>query len=85
MEIVRNNPSVLAKDTGKVEVLGMLRASQERNSFTPDNLPEKGQWYWADVDAMAQYAGGADVGVQPVYIDAVFGPYGVFIEVSASN
>ena len=60
---------------GEVEVLGMLRASQARNNFTPDNHPEKGEWYWADVDAMVQHAGGEAASVQPVFIEELFGRY----------
>lgn len=44
-----------------------------RNSFTPENNPEKGEWYWVDVNAIAAYAGGVERGVQPVYVEAVFG------------
>lgn len=56
-----------------VEVNGMLRLSQKRNSFTPDNHPEKGEWYWVDVNALAEHAGGESAGVQPVFIEAIFG------------
>lgn len=59
--------------TGEVEVLGMLRTSQTRNSFTPDNNPEEGKWYWTDVEKMAEYAGGEKAGVQPVFVEQVFG------------
>lgn len=57
---------------GEVEVLGMIRTSQPRNRFTPDNEPEKGTWYWTDVDAMAQHAGGDAAGVQPVFVEEIF-------------
>jgi len=59
--------------TGEVEVLGMLRTSQPRNVFTPDNNPEEGKWYWTDVEKMAEYAGGEKAGVQPVFVEQVFG------------
>jgi surfeit locus 1 family protein len=58
---------------GDVEVSGMLRTSPSRNMFTPDNHPEDGIWYWADVDAMAEYAGGEQAGVQPVFVEQIFG------------
>ncbi len=51
----------------------MLRTSQPRNYFTPDNHPEKGEWFWVDVDAIAQYAGGEAANVQPVYVEEIFG------------
>ncbi|KAI0275040.1 SURF1-domain-containing protein [Gloeopeniophorella convolvens] len=57
---------------GEVEVHGMLRDSQARNNFTPDNHPEKGEWFWADVAAMADYAGGESSNVQPVLVEEIF-------------
>lgn len=57
----------------EVDVLGMLRTSQSRNNFTPDNHPEEGKWYWTDVDAMAEYSGGDRAGVQPVFVEEIFG------------
>ena len=60
-------------DEGEVKILGMLRTTQVRNKFTPENHPEKGEWYWADVEAMATYAGGEQAGVHPVFIEEVFG------------
>ena len=52
----------------------MLRTSQSRNSFTPDNHPDEGVWYWTDVDAMANYAG-ERVDVQPVFVEQFFGEF----------
>lgn len=60
-------------EDGEVEVTGMLRMSQVRNSFTPDNHPEKGEWFWADVDALVEYAGGEKAGVQAVFVEELFG------------
>lgn len=60
-------------EEGEVEILGMLRTSHTRNSFTPDNKPGEGTWYWADVDAMADYVGGEADNVQPVFIEQVYG------------
>lgn len=61
------------QDDGEVEIIGMLRTSQKRNRFTPDNKPENGTWYWTDVEAMAEYAGGEKAGVQPVFVEQIFG------------
>ena len=60
---------------GEVEALGMLRTSQSRNSFTPDNHPDEGVWHWTDVDAMANYAGGERADVQPVFVEQIFGEF----------
>lgn len=62
-----------SKPQGEVEVLGMLRLSQPRNIFTPDNKPKGGEWYWMDVDAMAENAGGSGANVQPVFLEQIFG------------
>lgn len=61
-----------SKEEGEVEVLGMLRTSQLRNRFTPDNLPEERIWYWNDVEGMAAYAGGEEANVQPVFVEEIF-------------
>jgi len=57
----------------EVFVQGMLRVSQVRNSFTPDNHPEKSEWYWIDIDAMAEHVGGEKSNVQPVLVEEIFG------------
>ncbi|KAI0052536.1 SURF1-domain-containing protein [Auriscalpium vulgare] len=59
-------------ELGEVEIRGMLRESQARNNFTPDNHPDKGEWYWADVDAMVEHAGGERANVQPVLVEEIF-------------
>ncbi|KAJ6575324.1 mitochondrial protein required for respiration [Mycena capillaripes] len=62
----------IPQDDSEVEFLGMLRTSQVRNTFTPDNHPERGEWYWKDLDTMAEYAGGANANVQPVLVEEIF-------------
>ncbi|KAI9784723.1 MAG: surf-like protein [Peltula sp. TS41687] len=54
---------------GEVTVEGLLRAPWERNMFTPDNRPEKGEFYFPDVDQMA-----ALTGCQPVWIEETAEP-----------
>ncbi|KAI0931688.1 hypothetical protein AcW2_000527 [Taiwanofungus camphoratus] len=66
------NDAKRRQEDGEVEILGLLRTSHVRNSFTPDNNPQKGEWYWTDVDAMAEYAGGERSGVQPVFVEEIF-------------
>lgn len=65
----------IEKSTEHVEIVGMIRTSQPRNAFTPDNEPDKGVWYWTDVDAIAEHAGGAAANVQPVFIEQIFRAY----------
>ena len=72
-DLAQNVKQILADGGDEVEVLGMLRTAQVRNKFTPENHPEKGEWYWADIDAMAAHAGGEEAGVQPVFVEEIFG------------
>ncbi|KAL1697593.1 SURF1 family-domain-containing protein [Schizophyllum commune] len=60
------------KPEGEVEVVGLIRLSQPRNTFTPDNDPKEKFWYWRDLDAMAEYAGGKEANVQPVFFEEIF-------------
>jgi surfeit locus 1 family protein len=64
------------REEGEVQVLGLLRTTHTRNNFTPDNNAVEGTWYWADVDAMAEYAGGEAANVQPIYVEEIFGGKG---------
>ena len=50
--------------TGKVVVEGLLREPWKKNIFTPDNNPQIGEFYFPDVDQMAQLSGS-----QPVWIE----------------
>jgi len=67
---LNTNPSALAD--GLVRVVGMLRLQPQKNSFTPDNQPEKGTWYWPDIDQLVEYSGGEAAGVQPVLVEAIY-------------
>lgn len=54
--------------TGEVEVEGLLREPWKKNMFTPDNRPDKGEFYFPDVAQMA-----ALTGAQPVWVEATLG------------
>lgn len=69
----------------EVEVLGMLGTGQVRNAFTPDNRPDKGEWYWVDLNSIAEYAGGEKAGVQPVFVEEIFGKNHLFLTRSACS
>lgn len=71
-EASRDNKNPDALMDGEVEVTGMLRLQPKKNSFTPDNAPEKGTWYWPDIPQLVENAGGKAAGVQPVLVEAVF-------------
>ncbi|KAG2208420.1 hypothetical protein INT46_009621 [Mucor plumbeus] len=53
-------------ETGEVEVIGLIRVNEERNTFTPDNDIKRNQWYWADVDTIAKM-----FNAQPIMIERV--------------
>ena len=79
-ELLRSNAAALhrllhGKEDEKdvVEIMGLLRQGQTKGQFTPENKPEEGEWYWADVNALAAHAGGTEAGVQPVLIEGLFG------------
>ncbi|KAF8329119.1 SURF1 family-domain-containing protein [Cantharellus anzutake] len=78
-DLLGNNPTIrqrllsgVGKENEVVELVGLLRQGQLKGQFTPDNNPEKGEWYWSDVNALATHAGGSEAGVQPVLIEALF-------------
>lgn len=53
---------------GEVVVEGLLRQPWKKNMFTPENRPDKGEFYFPDVAQMA-----ALVGSQPVWIEQTMG------------
>jgi surfeit locus 1 family protein len=55
---------------GDVEVEGLLRAAPKKNMFTPDNAPEKGEFYFPDVAQMAILARS-----EPVWVEETMGAY----------
>jgi surfeit locus 1 family protein len=46
-----------AQPSGRVELTGLVRRSQIRARFAPENVPEKNVWFQADVPLMRQMAG----------------------------
>jgi surfeit locus 1 family protein len=57
---------------GEVEVVGLMRASERRNLFTPADDPAHGVFYTRDIEAMARAMG---LGPHaPFAIDAEAGP-----------
>lgn len=55
---------------GEMSVQGLLRSPWKKNMFTPDNRPEKGEFYFPDVEGMARL-----VGAQPVWIEETTGEW----------
>ncbi|MCJ1358808.1 MAG: surf-like protein [Icmadophila ericetorum] len=54
---------------GQVAIEGLLREPWKKNMFTPDNKPELGEFYFPDVEQMAQATKS-----QPVWIEEVMEP-----------
>lgn len=55
---------------GQIAVEGLLREPWKKNIFTPQNHPEKGQFYFPDVQQMAIFTGS-----EPVWIEETMGTY----------
>lgn len=56
--------------TGEVTIEGLLREPWKKNMFTPDNRPDKGEFYFPDVKQMAELTG-----AQPVWVEATMGTW----------
>lgn len=50
-------PGRLDNPKGLTTFSGIARAPEEKSIMTPDNHPEKDEWYWIDVDAIAEHYG----------------------------
>lgn len=55
---------------GEVVVEGLLREPIQKNYFTPDNRPDKGQYFFADIEEMAELTGS-----QPILIEQTMGMF----------
>ncbi|SPN99775.1 related to SURF1 protein [Cephalotrichum gorgonifer] len=55
--------------TGEVHVEGLLRQPWKKNMFTPDNRPDKWEFYFPDVVQMAEL-----VGSQPIWVESTLVP-----------
>ncbi|XP_029154859.1 surfeit locus protein 1 [Nylanderia fulva] len=56
------------KITDSTEIIGIIRKTEKRPTFVPDNAPEKGVWHFRDLNAMAKVAE-----AEPVYIELLSG------------
>lgn len=57
--------------TGKVELTGIVRRSQIKRQFAPDNDPARNFWFHVDVPLMRQMAGGQpDAKLDGFFLDA---------------
>ncbi|XP_036185101.1 surfeit locus protein 1 isoform X2 [Myotis myotis] len=71
---------------GEVDLVGMVRLTETRKPFVPENNPERNHWYYRDLEAMATLTG-----TEPIFIDADFkstvpgGPIGGQTRVTLRN
>ena len=59
---------------GPITVEGLLREPWKKNMFTPDNRPDKGEFYFPDVHQMAELTSS-----QPVWVEATMGRYELLV------
>ncbi|XP_048204759.1 surfeit locus protein 1 [Perognathus longimembris pacificus] len=70
----------------EVDLVGIVRLTETRKPFVPENNPERNRWHYRDLDAMAKITG-----AEPVFIDADFkstvpgGPVGGQTRVTLRN
>lgn len=51
-----------------MELVGVVRLTEPRKPFVPNNDVDRNRWHYRDLDAMAQVTG-----AEPIFIDADFG------------
>lgn len=71
---------------GDVDLVGIVRLTETRKPFVPENSPEQNHWHYRDLEAMAKITG-----ADPIFIDADFkstipgGPIGGQTRVTLRN
>lgn len=50
-----------------MDLVGMVRLTETRKPFVPENNPERNHWHYRDLEAMARLTG-----AEPIFIDADF-------------
>ena len=53
--IAKQQKSEVEIPVGKLKVKGVIRPTQTPGKFTPINNADKGEWYWLDINSMANY------------------------------
>lgn len=56
------------KVESEMEVVGVVRLTETRKPFVPNNDVERNRWHYRDLEAMCQ-----KTGAEPIFIDADFG------------
>lgn len=55
---------------GEVEVVGVVRLTETRKPFVPNNDVERNRWHYRDLEAMSSVTG-----AEPIFIDADFSKF----------
>lgn len=77
--LTRDKAGKLVGNGEEVVVEGLLPKTGERTVWMHENKPETNEWFWKDVEKMAEVCGGEEKGVQPVLVDALAGVFSVVI------
>lgn len=64
----KNFSNAFVQVEGEVEVVGVVRLSETRKPFVPNNDVERNRWHYRDLEAMSSVTG-----TEPIFIDADFG------------
>lgn len=64
----KNFSNAFVQVEGGVEVVGVVRLSETRKPFVPNNDVERNRWHYRDLEAMSSVTG-----AEPIFIDADFG------------
>lgn len=62
---------------GELDVVGVVRLTESRKPFIPNNDVEKNRWHYRDLEAMSRVTG-----AEPIFIDADFGTqsFGLYMD-----
>lgn len=69
---------MMMKVEGEVDVVGVVRLTEVRKPFVPNNDVQKNRWHYRDLEAMSQVTG-----TETIFIDADFGK--VYSNIKAQN
>uniref|UniRef100_A0A8D3BN39 SURF1-like protein n=1 Tax=Scophthalmus maximus TaxID=52904 RepID=A0A8D3BN39_SCOMX len=58
----------ISVNQGEVEVVGVVRLTEIRKPFVPNNDVERNRWHYRDLEAMSHVTG-----AEPIFIDADYG------------
>ncbi|XP_030640741.1 surfeit locus protein 1 [Chanos chanos] len=83
---IRPETRMKGQVTDEVDLVGIVRLTEQRKPFVPQNNVESNRWHYRDVDTMAKVTG-----AEPIFIDAVLectvpgGPIGGQTRVTLRN